>query len=102
MEIPVFNAISVDPDQTPRSVASVLGLQCLPMSLLWNARLKLVIAIQKGYSSEGEQTLLKEFSPMKVYLFPLTLSSPEFLKWTLPSMKLNVPIISIRDVPKTK
>ena len=30
-----FNANSVDPDQTPRSTASDLGLHCLPMSLLW-------------------------------------------------------------------
>ena len=29
---------SVDPDQTP-SVASDLGLHCLPKSLLWDARL---------------------------------------------------------------
>ena len=36
IEIPEFKANSVDPDQTPRSVASVLGLHCLPMSLLWN------------------------------------------------------------------
>ena len=27
--IPVFNAKSVDPDQTPRSAASDLGLKCL-------------------------------------------------------------------------
>ena len=33
-----LNANSVDPDQTP----SDLGLQCLPMSLLWEARLKWV------------------------------------------------------------
>ena len=38
--IPVLNANSVDPDQTPRSVASDLGLHCLPMSLLWDARHK--------------------------------------------------------------
>ena len=37
-----FNANSVDSDQTPRSVASDLGLHCLPMSLLWDARLKWV------------------------------------------------------------
>ena len=30
----VRNANSVDPDQTPRSAASDLGLHCLPMSLL--------------------------------------------------------------------
>ena len=36
----VFNANSVDPDQTPRSAASDLGLHCLPMSLLWDARHK--------------------------------------------------------------
>ena len=32
--IPVLNANSVDPDQTPHSVASDLGLQCMPMSHL--------------------------------------------------------------------
>ena len=33
IEIPVFNANSVDPDQTPHSAASNLSLHCLPMSL---------------------------------------------------------------------
>ena len=42
IEISVFNANSVDPDQTPRSVASDLGLHCLPMSSLRDARLKWV------------------------------------------------------------
>ena len=37
-----FNANSADPDQTPRSVASDLGLHCLPVSHLWDARLKRV------------------------------------------------------------
>ena len=36
-EIPVFKANRVDPDQTPRSAASDLGLHCLPMSLLRGA-----------------------------------------------------------------
>ena len=40
VEIPVYNAYSVDPDQTPRSVASDLGLQCLLMSFLWDVRHK--------------------------------------------------------------
>ena len=40
VESPLFNANSVDPDQTPRSVASDLGLHCLPLSFLWNARRK--------------------------------------------------------------
>ena len=40
--IPVFNGNSVDPDQTPRSVASDLGLHCLLMSLLLDARIKWV------------------------------------------------------------
>ena len=40
IEIPVFNAYSVNPDQTPHSAASDLGLLCLPMSLLWDARHK--------------------------------------------------------------
>ena len=42
IETPMFNVNSVDPDQTPLSAASDLDLHCLPMSLLWNARLKLV------------------------------------------------------------
>ena len=44
VEILVFNANSVDPDQTPRSVASYLGLRCLPITLLGVFRLKLVKA----------------------------------------------------------
>ena len=39
---PVFNANIVDPDQTPHSAASDLGLHCLPMSVLWNAMHKWV------------------------------------------------------------
>ena len=35
-----MNANCVDPDQTPRSAASDLGLHCLPISLLWEARYK--------------------------------------------------------------
>ena len=38
LEIPVFNANSVDLDQMPRSAASDLGLHCLPISFLWDAR----------------------------------------------------------------
>ena len=38
IEIPVLYANSVGPDQMPRSAASDLGLHCLPMSLLWDAR----------------------------------------------------------------
>ena len=39
---PVLNGNSADPDQTPRSAASDLGLHCLRISLLWDARRKLV------------------------------------------------------------
>ena len=38
IEISVFNANSVEPDQTPHSAAPDLVLHCLPMSLLWDAR----------------------------------------------------------------
>ena len=38
--IPVLNAISAAPDQTPRSAASDLGLHCLLMSLLYDVRHK--------------------------------------------------------------
>ena len=37
--MPVFNANSVDPEKTPRrSLASDLGLHCLRVSHLWDAR----------------------------------------------------------------
>ena len=40
--IPVFNANSIDPDQTPRSVASDLGQHYLLMSLLCDTEYKYV------------------------------------------------------------
>ena len=46
--MPVLNANSVDLDQTPRSAASDLGLYCLSMSLLWDARLKWVKSTVKS------------------------------------------------------
>ena len=45
-----FNANSVDTDQMPHSKASDLGLHCLPISLSWDARLKLVTS---QYCNEG-------------------------------------------------
>ena len=39
VELSELNSNSVDSDQTPRSAASGLGLNCLPVSLLWDARL---------------------------------------------------------------
>ena len=42
IEIPLFNANRVDPDQTPRSAASDLGLHCSPISFLWKTRHKWV------------------------------------------------------------
>ena len=37
-----LNANNVDPDQMTHSAGPDLGLHCLPMSLLWDARLKWV------------------------------------------------------------
>ena len=37
-----LKANSVDPDQTPRIATSDLGLDCLPVSLVWDAGQKLV------------------------------------------------------------
>ena len=47
IEIPVFNANSVEPDQTPHSVASDLALNCLSMSLLWDTRVQPVLLAEK-------------------------------------------------------
>ena len=40
IEVPVFHANMLDPDQTPRSAASDLGLHCLPMSFLRDTKHK--------------------------------------------------------------
>ena len=52
-EILVLKANSVDPDQTPQNTASDQGLHCLPMSLLWDDRLKWVKeeSIPSGYTT---------------------------------------------------
>ena len=44
IEIPVSNANSVYPDQTPHDAASDLGLHCFLMSLLGDARRKWLMA----------------------------------------------------------
>ena len=38
----MLNANSVEPDQTPHSAASDLGLHCFPLSFSWDARHKWV------------------------------------------------------------
>ena len=43
----VINANSVGPDQTPRSAASDLGLDCLPMTRLWDTRHKWVKPVRR-------------------------------------------------------
>ena len=50
IEMPVFSANNVDPDQTPHSAASDLGLLCLPMSHLWDAWHKWVNVIKCMFS----------------------------------------------------
>ena len=40
LEIPVFNANSIGPDQRPHSAASNLDLHCLPFTILRISRLK--------------------------------------------------------------
>ena len=53
VEISEFIANSVDPDQTLHTVASDLGLHCLPMSLLWDAWHKWVKIFFCGLQSTG-------------------------------------------------
>ena len=42
--MPVVNANSVDPDQTPRSAASDLGLHCLSLSHLFQVPLVMTLS----------------------------------------------------------
>ena len=70
IEIPLLNANSVDPDQTPRSVESDLGLHCLPMSLIWDIWHKWVNSLSKIFL---KQRNIKEAS---VFKFTSPKSSP--------------------------
>ena len=60
VEISILNANSVDPDQMPHSAASDLGLHCLPMSLLWDARLKWVNLFTFPQAIKPQQTKNKD------------------------------------------
>ena len=42
LDIRVSNTNSAYPDQTPRTAASDLGLHCLPICLLWDARHRII------------------------------------------------------------
>ena len=66
-EIPVCNAYGVDPDQTPRSVASDLGLHCLPVSHLWDVGHKLSYSFRINPFSEGRKG--NKLFPFSVNLF---------------------------------
>ena len=59
IEIPVFNANSVDPDQTPRSAASDLGLHCLPLSLYGTLGSNGLRYLFLGVSSHCQKYLLQ-------------------------------------------
>ena len=61
--MPVVNANSVDPDQTPHSAASDRGLHGLPMSHLWDARHKLVkiILTLRNHCEPSTQMILLKF-----------------------------------------
>ena len=49
IEISELNANSVDPDQTPHSAASDLGLHCFPVSLSWDSRRIWVNGLKKRF-----------------------------------------------------
>ena len=64
----IVNANSVDSDQMPRSGASDLGLHCLPMSHLWDARHKWVKRIHsetKNTNESEEHTNEKKIAELK-------------------------------------
>ena len=56
-EIPALNTNSVDPDQTPRSVASDLGLHCLPVMGCH----KCIYSLENGDIFRGNNTDIEMF-----------------------------------------
>ena len=57
IEIPEINANSVDPDQTPHSAMSGLGLHCLSMSLLQDATRKWVDRFENVITTAADNIL---------------------------------------------
>ena len=80
IEIPVFNANSLDPDQTPRSAASELGLACLPMSHLWDAR------HNTDFSSRLVEMMDHRFSSQS-NCWQFSATSDESLEWQVNTSK---------------
>ena len=64
IEIPELNANCVDSDQMPHSVASDvasdLGVHCLPLTFLWDARLKWVKG--NGYTTKRDHSVQEVFA----------------------------------------
>ena len=52
-------ANSGDPDQTPRSAASDLGLHCLPITLLWVSRLQWVNGLNDHKKQKKHKSIVK-------------------------------------------
>ena len=65
----MFNANSVDPDQTLCSVASDLGLHCLPMSVLWDIHLEFCFSAHQVPSEKGFVVKGKNLSPWEQISF---------------------------------
>ena len=64
-EIPVLNANRIDPDQTPHSAVSDLGLYRMQMSILWDTRHKWVNLLQIYIT----KTYLYNFDPLKPHFY---------------------------------
>ena len=64
------------------------------MQMPWGSEIALSILLYRG---DKKETTQKEFALRESKFFAFTLYS-EFLKWTFPSVKSNVSIISLRDV----
>ena len=65
VEISIINANRVDPDQTPRSVASDLGLHCFLMSLFMGRRHELVNLTKNDLNVRKQKTFLKKLFKLK-------------------------------------
>ena len=70
-----LNANSVQPDQTLHSAVSDLGVYCLSMSFLWDARLKWVKPHKSFMVDNSKAVLLLQFSSF-VSLFVLRFYGP--------------------------
>ena len=95
--MPVVNANSVDPDQTPHSATSDLGLHCLPKSHLWEATLNGLKPDISLTSVQFRRTDVSKLSIVSVNLIIDTRIYNSYTFWHCPLKQMDTCFVFCKD-----